>query len=133
MPTMADIVVKKNDGTTNVTYTNVTASGGDKSPAVWRDNSFAGTIGQRPELRFKSSANGDQSARKVEFNFTYPAVYTDTTTSQTKVAARSNIQGSGAVSMSMTDAQLAEFSAQFGNLMASALIRASVASGYAPT
>jgi hypothetical protein len=129
---MADIVVKKNDNTTNVTYTAVTASGGDKAPAVWRDNSFTGTIGQRPELRVKSSANGDNTSRKVEISFTYPSVYTDTTTSQTKVAARSNFSGSGSVSMQMTDAQLAEYAAQLGNLIASALIRSVNSSGYAP-
>jgi hypothetical protein len=133
MPTMADIVVKKADNTTNVTYSSVTASGGEKSPAVWRDNSFAGTIGQRPELRIKSSANGAQSARKVSGSFTYPSVYTDTTTSQTKVAYRSNVSFDASVSMNMTDAQLAEFAAQFGNAVASALVRSVMASGYAPT
>jgi len=32
MPSMADITVKKNDGTTDVTYTAISAASGDKSP-----------------------------------------------------------------------------------------------------
>lgn len=133
MPSMANITVKKADGTTDVTYSSVTASGGDKSPAVWRNESFGGTIGQRPEFRVRSSPNGTQTIRKVEGSFTMPELYTDTTTSLTKVATRANVQYQAAVPTDMTDAQLAEFAAQFGNLMAATLIKAVHSSGYAPT
>jgi len=130
---MADITIKKSDGTTNVTYTQVTASGGEKSPAVWRDNSFGGTIGQRPELRVRAQANGSQTTRRVEGSYTMPQLYTDTTTSLSKVAARANASFSAAVPLDMTDAQLSEFAAQFGNLVASTLLKSVLASGYAPT
>lgn len=133
MPAMADIVVKKADNTTNVTFSQIVASGGDNSPAVWRDNAFGGTTGQRPELRVKSSSNGSKTARRVSGSFTYPALYTDTTTSLSKVASRSNASWDASVSQDMTDAQLAEFAAQLGNLIASTLIRSVHAGGYAPT
>jgi hypothetical protein len=51
MPALADITVKMADGTTNITYTGIVPSAGDKTPAVWRSNSVGGSIGQRPELR----------------------------------------------------------------------------------
>lgn len=132
MPTMANITVKKADGTTDVTFTAVTASGGDKQPAIWRNESFGGTVGQRPELRVRSSANGANSARKVEGSFTYPLLYTDSNTSLTKVATRANLQWSASVPQDMTDASLSEFAAQYGNLVAAALIKSVHASGYSP-
>lgn len=133
MPTMANITVKKADGTTDVTFTAVTASGGEKSPAVWRNEAFGGTIGQRPELRVKSQANGTNTARKVEGSFTMPQLYTDTTTSLSKVATRANAQWSASVPVDMADASLQEFAAQLGNLIANALIKSVHSTGYAPT
>lgn len=133
MPVMANITVKKADGVTDVTYTQVTASGGDKSPAVWRNESFGGTIGQRPELRVRSAPNGTNTTRKVEGAFTMPQLYTDTTTGLSKVATRANTTFSSSIPMDMSDTQLAEYAAQFGNLMAAALIKQVHASGYAPT
>jgi hypothetical protein len=130
---MANITVKKSDGTTDVTFTAVTASGGDKSPAVWRNDAFGGTIGQRPELRVRSAPNGSLTHRKVDGSFTMPQLYTDTTTSLSKVATRANVQWTSSIPMDMSDAQLAEFAAQFGNLLASSLIKSIHASGYAAT
>jgi hypothetical protein len=132
MTTMANITIKKNDGTTDVTYTAVVASGGDKSPAIWRNNSATGTPGQRPELRITSRANGDGTARRVDGNYTYPSVYTDTTTSTTKVAARANFQFSAVMPGEMPDADAEEFGAQIGNLIAAALVEEALTVGYAP-
>lgn len=132
MPSMANITVKKDDTTTDVTYTAVAASGGDKSPAIWRNNSATGTPGQRPELRCLSQNNGSGNARRVEVQFTYPSVYTDTATSTTKVGSRANFQGTFIIPGEMPDADAAEFGAQIGNLIASALIEESITGGYAP-
>jgi hypothetical protein len=129
---MANITVKKDDGTTDVTYTAVVASGGDKSPAVWRDNSFGGTSGQRPELRVSSRANGDNTARRVDLQFTYPSLYTDTSTGLTNVSARANFTASAVIPGNMPDTFAAEFGAQVGNLIAASLIEDSLTVGYAP-
>lgn len=133
MPQGANITVKAANGTTDTVYTFVQPAGGDKSPAIWRNEAFGGTIGQRPELRITAQPNGANSARKVSGQFTMPQLYTDTTTSLSKVAARSNIQWSASISQEMSDAQLAEFAAQFGNLMAAALIKSIHSTGYSAT
>lgn len=130
MPTMADITIKKNDGTTDVTYAAVVASGGDKSPAVWRHSTATGTPGQRPELRISSRANGDQTARRVDGQFTYPSVYTDTSTSTTKVGSRANFTFSSVIPGDMPDVDAEEFGAQIGNLIAAALVEAILTTGY---
>jgi hypothetical protein len=132
MPDMANITVKKDDGTTDVTYSVVTASGGDKSPAVWRDNGFGGTPGQRPELRLASQPNGDGTGRKLVGSFTYPSLYTDTSTGLTKVGTRANFQFTAFMPAEMPDAFAAEFGAQIGNLLAAALIEDCLTIGYAP-
>jgi len=44
MPTMGNIVVKKADGTTDITYSSVVPSAGDTSPAIWQSQ----TVGSAP-------------------------------------------------------------------------------------
>ena len=41
MPSMASITVKKYDGTTDIVFDALSASGGDNSPAVWRQDTGA--------------------------------------------------------------------------------------------
>lgn len=134
MPAMANITIKKADGTTDLTYTVLTASGGDKSAAVWRDNSDAAKPGgQRPELRCSSRLNGEGTARRVDINFTYPHVYLDTATSITKVSDRANCTVSCVIPENLPDADRSEFAAQLGNLLASSLLKSVNAAGFAPT
>jgi len=130
MPTMANITVKAANGTTDTVFTAVQASGGDKSPAIWRNEAFGGTVGQRSEMRIRSSPDGTGKARRVEGSFTMPQLYTDTTTGLSQVWKRSNAKFEASVSTEMSDAQLAEFAAQFGNLLASTLIKSINSSGY---
>jgi hypothetical protein len=131
MPAAADITIKKNDGTTNIVYNTVVASGGDKSPAIFRANSAPGYPGQRPEFRMTAQPNGDRTGRKMRVEYTYPTVYTDTTTSISNVLTRANVQTDVFVPANMPDADLLEFAAQFGNLMASALVKSCLSSGFA--
>lgn len=133
MPTAADITIKKADETTNIVWTLVVASGGDKSPAVWRSNTVAGAAGNRPEARMTSLNNGSNSGRKFILNFTYPSVYTDTSTSVSNVLTRANATLEGFLPAAMPDADANEFGAQLGNLIASSLIKSSMKSGFAPT
>jgi len=131
MPTMADITIKKNDGTTDVVYVKLTASGGDKSPAIWRLSAATGTNGQKPELRMTSQSNAAQTGRSFDIAFTYPEVYTDVN-SVTQVRSRGNFKGSGFMPADLSDAAAEEFGAQLGNLLASALIEESMTVGFAP-
>jgi hypothetical protein len=48
MPTMASITVKKADGTTDIVYDALAASGGDNSPAAWRQDT--GAVAPLPEI-----------------------------------------------------------------------------------
>lgn len=130
MPTMANITVKKNDGTTDAIYVAIVASGGDKSPALWRQDAAAGYPGQKPRLSISSRDNGDKTARRVDGTYIFPSVYTDTATSTTKVLSTGIVNFSCVVPANMPTADANELGAQFGNLMASALVKSINQQGY---
>lgn len=133
MTAAADITVKKADGTTNITWNLVSASGGDTSPAVWRCNSAAGTLGQRPTISIKSRNNGDNTARRVEYVAVFPSVYTDTSSGLTQIRAKSVWNGSAVIPLDMADTDRNEQAAQIANVIASSLFVGTFNSGYAPT
>jgi hypothetical protein len=130
MPAMASITVKKDDTSTDVIYVAIQASSGDKSPAIWRQDGFGGTPGQRPELRISAASNGNNTGRKLTGSYTYPHTYVEAVSGLTKVNSRANAQFTVALPNEFPDANAAEFGAQFGNLMAAALIEEILTSGY---
>lgn len=133
MAALADIIVKKNDGTTNITYTGVVPSAGDKTPAIWRSNSVGAALAQRPELRMQTSLAGSGGSRRFQVNFSFPSLFTDSSTSRTSVAQRGNFTLTGVVPSEMPDADVNEYIAQGMNLLASPLIVSSLKAAYAPT
>lgn len=132
MPSMANITVKKNDGTTDVMFTAVVPSAGDKSSAVWRSMSVGTAPSHRPELRCSSQSNGANTARRVEGTFVYPQTVTGTDGKIT-VANKAFLSFSALVPQSMADAEINEFVSQGVNLAASTLVKDTIKSGYAPT
>lgn len=133
MPTATNLTVKKADLTTDVTYTLKTASGGDKSPAIWRADASTGNPGQKPELRVSSRSNGENTARRVDATFTFPVVVTDSTTTLTSVASRCNMSISAVVPLDVPETLAEEFATQAAGLLYSTLLRQTVKTGYAPT
>jgi hypothetical protein len=133
MPNMADITVKKADGTTDVTYSKVASSAGDKSPAVWRSNSVGSAAAQHPELRLTSQSNGTQTGRRVNGNYSYPSLVTSADTGVTSIGDRLNLTISGIIPLNMTDVDVAEAVVQGLNCFAATLVKDSFKSGFAPT
>jgi hypothetical protein len=133
---MASITVKKSDGTTDIVYDALSASGGDSSPAVWRQDTGAVAglpVGLRPTLKCLTQWNGPKTARQMKTSYVYPYAVQDSTT--TLYSAKDRIVIDGGV---MTLPQgvpanvLKEAVYQYCNLMASALIKAAGEAGYAP-
>lgn len=133
MPSMADITVKKADGTTNIVYSALTPSSGDKTAAQWRSESAGPAAGLRPTFQMESQFNGPRTARRISLQGQYPYNLTDTTTNQTSVVARIPFQATITIPVSIPDVIVAECVAQFTNLLASPLVQASTKIGYAPT
>lgn len=133
MSDMANIVVKKADGTTDITYTKISPSGGDGVPAVWRSNSVGSAFSHRPEFRiwFRESADGRQRVEKSTYK--YPQISTDTTTGLTSVANTAFFSTGANLPKGMPAADIKEACYQHANLLASALIKLSMEEGVAPT
>lgn len=133
MANMADITVKKADGTTNITFTALTPSSGDKVPAVWRSETAGLAAGLRPTFEMQSQWNGPRTARRVQINGQYPFTVTDTTTSTTTVKARIPFNATWTVPIEVPDTVVSEAVAQLSNMMASPLAQTSIKLGYSPT
>lgn len=136
MPTAASITVKKYDGTTNIVYDTVSGSGGDGSPAVWRQDTGAPAAlpnGLRKLFKLWTTWNGPKTARQMKFNFVAPYAVQDSTT--TLYSARDRVVFDGVVTIpqSIPSSEIQEAVYQGLNLLADSLVKQSGASGYAPT
>jgi hypothetical protein len=132
---MASITVKKFDGVTDIVYDALSASGGDGSPAVWRQDTGAAAglpVGLRPILKLTSTWNGPKTARQMKYNFVMPYAVQDSTT--TKYSATDRIVADGIITMpqGIPAANLNEVY-QLLNLLAALLVKQAVAAGYSPT
>lgn len=133
MPSMANITVKRADGTTDITYNMLSASGGDSSPAVWRqDSGNTRPMGMRPMFRLWSKFNGPRTARVIDAEFLMPVTYVETDTGLTKELARIPFKLNAVLPLNITSGDLGEC-VQGQNLLAAALIKEVMTTGYAPT
>lgn len=136
MPSMASITVKKYDGTTDIVYDVVAASGGDGSPAVWRQDTGANAalpIGLRNLFKLWTVSNGPKTARQAKFNFVSPYALQDSTTTRFSASDRVVIEGIMTVPQAMPATNINEAIYQACNLLASSLVKQAAAAGYAPS
>lgn len=83
MPQIANITVKKNNGTTDIVFDALSGSGSDSAPAVWRQdtgNTAGLPYGLRSALKFLTNWNGRKTARRETLTFTAPYAVLDSTT-----------------------------------------------------
>lgn len=136
MPTMASITVKKFDGTTDIVYDAVAASGGENSPAVWRQDTGAAAglpVGLRNGITLTTKWNGPKTARQAVINAAFPYATQDTTTTLYSSKDRIVFNGTFTLPQGLPASVLNEAAAQIPNLIAAALMKSSLAAGYAPT
>jgi len=132
MTAMADITIKKSDGTTDITWSAVTASAGDKTPALWRSTSPSGTTGQKPWFSMSGRSNAAGDVRRVDLSGAFPSVYTDSNTGLTQVLSKIPMSLTIAMPQNVSQSDIDEAVYQFFNLVSSSLIKGSTRYGYAP-
>jgi len=135
MPTMASITVKKADTTTDIVYDAIAGSGGESSPAVWRQDTGAAAglpVGLRSSFKLTSKWNGPKTARQISFEIVMPYAVQDSTTTLYSAKDRVVLTGIATMPQGIPAANLNEVS-QGLNLLAAALVKSSVQAGYAPT
>lgn len=133
MPSMANITVKANNGTTDVVYTAMSPSSGDGVPAVWRNEAGGTATAFKTSLQLVSKYNGNKTARRLNATYYMPQTATDSTTSLTRVVNTVPINFSIALPVETPQTIIDEAVSQFANLLVSTLIKDSLKSGYAPT
>lgn len=129
MPTMADIVVKKADAVTNITYSALNP-GSDNAPSLWKAPPTWSIEVTRPSLTIATRYNGPRTARRVTAEYVYPQAYQDTTTGLVSVKNQTLLNCSGLIPLGMTPTDISEAVAQFGNLFASALVQSVFKTSY---
>lgn len=132
MAAIASITVKKADGTTNIVWASVTGAAGNSS-ALWRSTTATGTVGQQPALSVSARSNQAGTVRRIDGKVSFPSVYTETTTSLTKVRSTMILQFTASVPQDVAATDLSEFAAQATNLLVDTMVRGSITSGFAPT
>jgi hypothetical protein len=133
---MASITVKKFDGTTDIVYDALSASGGDNSPAVWRQDTGAAAglpVGLRAILKLWTLWNGPKTARQMKINFVAPYAVQDSTTTLYSAKDRVVFDGIITLPQAIPADNLNEAVYQVMNLLAATLVKQSGAAGYAPT
>lgn len=134
MPSMASITVKKADGTTDIVYDAVTASGGESSPAVWRQDTGAVAglpVGLRSTFKLSSKWNGPKTARQMIFEIVLPYAVQDSTTTLYSAKDRIVLTGTATMPQGIPSTNLNEVN-QALNLLAATLTKSAFQSGYAP-
>lgn len=136
MANIASITIKKFDGTTDIVYDGIVGFGGPNDPALWRQDTGAAAalpIGMRATLTLGGKWNGPRTARQVPFTFAYPYATQNSTTTLYSADNKALFQGIATLPVAIPMNVLNEAGYQFGNLMAAALIKSSLASGFPPT
>jgi len=133
MAAIANVTVKKADGTTDIVYTAIQPASGDGQFAIWRQENTAVPVAFRPVLKMKVTDNGPKTARKPHLEYSYPFTYVDSTTGLTKLAHLELSSADWLLPTEVPDATIAEAVCQFTNLMVAAHIRDSVKAGISPT
>lgn len=136
MPSMASITVKKADGTTDIVFDAISASGGENSPAVWRQdtgNTAGLPVGLRAQFKLSGKWNGPKTARQLSYEAVFPYAVLSNDTGL--YSARDRVVATGVITMpqGIPSTQLNEAAYQILNLLAASLTKSAVSAGYAPT
>lgn len=130
MPSMSNITVKAADGTTDVVYTAINPSAGDKSPALWQNEQVGNILAARPNFEMVSLPNGGANARRLRTSFVYPKVRKDAGNNDVIRGAATG-QSTHLIPMDMTETEIGEYVAQYTGLLYSELVRACIRVGRA--
>lgn len=128
MPQMADITVKKSDGTTDIVYTALGGSSGDNTPAIWEVTASSTYAAFRNRLRATSRDNAGKTARNVEIFLEVPE--TILVNGETKLVGKVPVKITVVKPLNVSDATIKEAVYQAGNLAVATLIRSQLTSGY---
>ena len=130
MAQIANITVKKFDGTTDIVYVAKTGAAGNGIPAIWRADSVSTIPAQCPTFTLAATSNANGTTRIMKWEFDLPII--DSSSGSPVVVGHQKGNGVIPVVQNADWNQVREGVAQQLNLMAAALVRTSILEGYAP-
>lgn len=130
MTAMANVTIKANDGTTDITYTQLCASAGDKIPARWNIAEAAVPSAYRKTAEMSSRFNAARDARRVEVISRRPV--TATVNGAVVLIATPMLATTLVAPTSIVQSEIDEIVAQHANLLKSTLIQTCLKEQYAP-
>jgi len=135
MTQAADITVKKDDGSTDITYFLLQSSAGDGTKARWFANPMS-TVRRdlRPYMEVKAASNGDSTSRRVDIVFAWPILKPIIGSSPADYTVAGWNRGSYSLVIPNTtsDSDCSETVSQFAHLLNSNLITSALKTTYAP-
>lgn len=134
MPQMADVTVKLADGVSNFLLNALQPAGPDGTAAVWRREDATRTAEQRVTAQVSARWNDKRNARVVQCYVRSPVLEDTSVSTVKKIIGYAECRdGRFVVPSGMTQTAIDDFAAIATNFMASALVRSSIASGFAPS
>lgn len=131
MPNIANITVKKNDGTTDQIWTAIRGSQGPTVPAIWRNTAPGNALSHKPEFWMSSqTSQGTGRVQTVKLTAKWSQIATNTTTGVTSTVNKpARFKGSFDLPEDMATSDRDEFVSQVTNVVASALVKACLKEG----
>lgn len=129
MSSISNLTIKKNDGTTDVTWTAQSGQGGPNLPATYASQTVGSALAHQPTFTFVAKDSGDGETRRSVAQSIFPHLVTDTAGNVT-VQRKGQIDISFAFPKNMTSAQWAECVSQTINLLTA--LKADIKAGTAP-
>lgn len=131
MPSIANITVKKYDGTTDVTYVPVASASSDGVPAEYQLQTGFPVPATRPTLSISTRSNTKKTSRRLVAAFKWPLSYTD---ASGRLVTSGSVNGefSMVLPQDVDPLVVREAHQQFAKLIASGPMRESMDSGTAP-
>lgn len=129
MPNIADITVKKADGTTDITFSALNPAGGDGIPAIFRSQTVGTVPGHKPEIRI--STKGKTGARVMRLTARFPNVKTIDGV-PTLVSPGSRFSSEFQLDEKQDQVDIDEAAEQFFNVQASELVKSCAKTGFPP-
>lgn len=122
-----------NSSSASVTYTAMNPSSGDGVRALWRANGIGANANSHPWVALSSRANGKGNARRIDWEYRYPQVATDSNTGLTSVVNTVIATGTYLLPMGAPDALVIEPAYCLGQILSATNFRDAFQYGYAPT
>jgi len=127
-------IIGVKDGANNdVFFDPLSASAGDKVPALWRLNNDASLpTGMRATIKLSTQDNGPKTARRLIMEATYPIVSTSPSTGQKVVVANVPARLEILLPSNVPSDVVVNAATLFSNVAASLQVKDAIATGYAP-